>query len=132
MKPRILGCAMAAVALTSIASCNSFNQFVTLPTNNITAVTLTAAHTEEIVRQWHRRPPAKDTLCPAYVPPILPPTPALPIKELERISPDDGEALDRLQRHHIKELRAYIVRLKLTVEASQADYIRHCQQYLQK
>ena len=65
-------------------------------------------------------------VCKPFKLPALGATPALPIKELDRISPNDPLALERVSSKHIEELRRYISEMKAALAKAQARYQASC------
>ncbi len=131
---RLFSAVTVLVMAMPLASCNSFNRIALVETNTS-------------YQHWESRPgglegrkpiinedgtPNATEVCPIYKLPAIPKTPELPIKELEKISPDDTEALDAIQRKHIEELRLHIMRVKAAMAKSQIEYLNNCKAYLQR
>lgn len=68
----------------------------------------------------------KDISCAPFVLPILPRTPELPILQLTKIGPNNGDALNSVLRQHVDELRMYITKVKQTIRTSHDVYLTAC------
>jgi hypothetical protein len=142
----------AGIALgLALAGCNSFNKTTYLEVNpeaiKATSPVLSESHIgglvvivpdtrvdPAIVKVPPPAPPDESSavtkgLCPAYRMPTLPPTPDVPIKQLDAIKPSDDAAVAALAREHIVELHKYIDQTQRILKISYQDYVKRCQSH---
>jgi hypothetical protein len=132
------------VAVAALLGCQSLNVGTTTITHTNTNIGATKANEsdwlppEEALAALPSPPsnaasataiPSTVQLCPVFRAPVVPPPPALPYKELERIGPGNPARIDELQRRHIEDLRNYLNRTRRTMAAAYARYLEECKAF---
>lgn len=124
--------ATIAVVGVIIAGCSSFNKYdvrVEYVKPNEVKETVKVADVikamPSVIPEAHARKISRYT-CQQFVMPVLPKTPPLPYEELNKVNPNDTDAIDRIQQQHIEDLRSYIITVKKQILDAQQEHLQTC------
>ena len=126
MTKRLIRSLKAVFATLLLTSCNSFNTVHEYRGFNqeYSSLQVAAEQTQPVASEPQES--QTEVLCPRFNLPDFGKTPELPLRQLRQIKAGDNAALDALVQKHIRELRAYIGTVKVSIYTTHSEYIKSC------